>query len=225
MLGELLNSVNEGHRASAVLAEARAAATPRDSLARVRLAIECHDFPDATARLRRFAEQREGPSEDARRLMITTYHRWVGSDGPLPAAADIRNDLDRWSHPENAHTRRRLLGEVIIARHQRRPGDLDVGALSGDLRQLLRDDQHNSHVRYQLVLLLFRRAVALRTAMRATFGQQRVVLRDDLARLRQECSTHAAALLAEAATCDPYNVMADESRRQKIESIADKLTS
>jgi hypothetical protein len=230
-LGELLHAVGESHRAQSVLTEARLATTARDSLAHVRLSIECGDFPDAVARLRRLDQhhrQRGASSEEVLRLMITTFHRWVGSDGALPTAAQINEDLALWHQPEAEDTRRRLVVKVTIAKHLRRPGEVDLESLGGDLRRLLRDDEQNSHARYHLARLLFQHAARIRTLMRTTFGPQREARRDELTRLCSECATHTTHLLNEARTRDPtdtYHALADETRLEEVRTMAAKVSS
>ncbi|RSD10341.1 hypothetical protein [Amycolatopsis eburnea] len=223
MLGELLHAVGEHSRASSLLEEARAAANPRDSLTRVRLSIECGAFKDALACLTRLEERGTAPAE-VRRLRITTYRRWLGSDGVLPTVDEITGDLAE-PYPETTDARRRLVVEVTIAKHLRRPGEVDPDSLGGDLRRLLRDDAWNSHARYHLAQLLYQHAVSVRTRMRATFGSQREVLRDELTRLCSECSTHATRLLTDAESGDPYHVLADDARLEEVKTMAAKVRS
>ncbi|NBH03569.1 hypothetical protein, partial [Amycolatopsis sp. SID8362] len=223
MLGELLHAVGEHSRATSLLAEARAAAGPRDSLTRVRLSIECGAFKDALACLTRLEQHGTDPA-DVRRLRITTYRRWLGSDAVLPTAEEITGELAE-PHPEVADARRRLVVEVTIAKHLRRPGEVDPDSLGGDLRRLLRDDAENSHARYHLAQLLYQHAVGIRTRMRATFGSQREALRDELTRLCAECSTHATRLLTEAENGDPHHALADDARLEEVKTMAAKVSS
>ncbi|WP_329792012.1 hypothetical protein V1227_08810 [Lentzea sp. DG1S-22] len=221
MLGELLNAVDEQHRARPLLAEARAACVPRDSLPYVRLSVQCDDFADARTRLRRLAA-RGKHLEDVHRLMITVYRRWMQWDGPLPTNMEIGEDFGEMSSLDAGDARRQLVVEVTIAKHRRRPGEVDPDSLAKDLRQLLRDDKDNSHARYQLTQLLYQHAVSVRTAMRATFGARREALRDELTRLRTECASHASALL-DRDPADDYHALTDKSRFEEVQKIAAKV--
>ncbi len=221
MLGELLDAVDEQDRARPLLAEARAACIPRDSLAYVRLSIQCDDFSDARTRLRRLAGRGKHP-EEVRRLMIKVHRRWMRWDGPLPTTEEIGDDFGQVSYLDAGDAHRRLLVEVTIAKHRRRPGEVDSDSLAKDLRRLLRDDKGNSHARYQLTRLLYQHAVSVRTAMRATFGARREALRDELARLRTECATHASALL-DRDPADSYHALTDESQFVEVQKIAAKV--
>jgi tetratricopeptide (TPR) repeat protein len=225
MLGELLHVVDEHRRAHRLLTEARDAANPRDSLARVRLSIECDAFKDALACLSRL-EQRGADPAEVRQLRIAIYRRWLGWDGELPTVEEITGDLDLSSHPEVADARRRLVVEVTIAKHLRRPGAVNPASLTGDLRRLLRDDEVNSYARYHLAQQLYQHAVKVRTRMRGTFRSQREALRDELTRLCTECATHTTHLLNEAANRDPadtYHAFADDTRLEEMKSIAAKV--
>jgi hypothetical protein len=226
MLGELLHAVDEHSRAHSLLTKARDAANPRDSLARVRLSIECNAFKDALACLSRLERHGAAPA-DVRRLRITTYRRWLRWDGVLPTVEEITGDLDL-SHPEVADARRQLVVEVTIAKHLRRPGEVDPESLGGDLRRLLRDDEENSHARYHLAQLLYQHAVRVRNRMRVTFGSQREALRDELTRLCSECATHTTRLLNEAknrAPTDTYHALSDDTRLEVVKTMAAKVSS
>lgn len=221
MLGELLNAVGEQNRARALLDDARAACIPRDSLAYVRLCIQCDDVVDARMRLRRLAGKGQH-LEEVHRLMIAVHRRWMLWDGPLPTAEDIGEDFDRMSYLDAGDAHRQLVVEATIAKHRRRPGEVDPDSLATDLRRLLRGDQGNSYARYQLTHLLYQHAVSVRTAMRATFGARREALRDELARLRTECATHASALL-DRDPADDHHALTDRSRCEEVERIATKV--
>ncbi|TYK43655.1 hypothetical protein [Actinomadura decatromicini] len=229
MLGQLLRAVGEEDRARPILAEAHAVAFAGASMARARLAMECGDFADAAARLGGLAEKRDPEHPDraaARRLMIETYERWVVSDGPLPSVAQILDDIRRWPGSVSEHAVQRLVVDVTINRHQRRPGDLDLEALATSLRRLLLEDARNSFARYQLDRLLFQQAVQVRMQMQKTFGPSRDALRDELSRICGECASHAAELLNEvqrSRPTDAYHVLANPARRAEIEKIFPKV--
>lgn len=228
MLGELLHAVGEHGRALSLLKEARAAANPRDSLARVRLSIESDAFKDALACLNRLEQREETDPADVRRLRIATYRRWLGWDGVPPTVEEITGDLDPLSHPEIADARHQFVVEVTIAKHLRRPGEVDPESLGGDLRRLLRNDGGNSYAGYHLAKLLYQHAVSVRTRMSATFGSKRSALRDELTRLCSECATHTTRLLNEAenrAPTDTYHALADDTRLEEVKTMAAKVSS
>jgi tetratricopeptide (TPR) repeat protein len=221
MLGELLRAVDEHRRAQPVLAEARAAAIPRDSMAYIRLSIVCDEYEDARTRLRRLARNGEHAVE-ARRLLTVLFHRWVSSDGDLPTMAEIHADLPPSPEAELAHGRRSVITEVTIAKHKRRPGGVDPDSLATDLRQLLQDDEDNTHARFEHTRLLYQHALRVRTAMRRTIGARRETCRDELTRLCKECAAHAGHLL-DRDPAGTYDALANENRLEEIRKIAEKV--
>ncbi|TYB43949.1 hypothetical protein [Actinomadura chibensis] len=229
MLGRLLRAVGEEDRARPLLAEAGAVAFAGASTARVWLAIESDDFADAAARLGGLAEKHAPGDPDwtvARGMMIETYERWVVSDGPLPSVARIRDDIRRWPGPQAEHAVQRLVVDVTINRHRRRPGDLDLESLATSLRRLLVEDAGNSFARYHLDRSLFQQAVEVRLRMKKSFGPSRDALRDELSRICGECASHAAELLDQVGDSRPpdaYHVLADPARRAEIETIFAKV--
>ncbi|MER5268834.1 hypothetical protein ABTZ99_42755 [Actinosynnema sp. NPDC002837] len=222
MLGELLDAVGERARALPLLAEARAACVPRDSPAYVRLCIQCDELLDARTRLRKLARKGEH-LEEVHRLFVLVHRRSTRWPGPPSTAGDIAADFALMSQVDAGDARRRLVVEVTIAKHRRRPGEVDPDSLAKDLRRLLRDDEGNSHARYQLTQLLYQHAVSVRTAMRTTFGARRAALRDELTRLRTECADHAATLLLDHDPTDDHHALADRARLDEVDAILGKV--
>ncbi|TQM85307.1 hypothetical protein FHX81_7786 [Saccharothrix saharensis] len=222
MLGELLNAVGEQDRGRSLLAEAHATCVPRDSPAYVRLCIQCDELEDARTRLLRIARKGEH-LEEVHRLLVAVHRRRMLWNGALPTSTEIEEDFDLMSHLDAGDARRQLVVEVTIAKHRRRPGDVDPDSLANDLRRLLRADKGNSYARYQLTQLLYQHAVSVRTAMRATFGARREALRDELTRLRTECADHAATLLLDHDPTDDRHALADASRFEEVQRIHTKV--
>lgn len=98
MLGELLDAVDEQDRARPLLTEARAACIPRDSLAYLRLSIQCDDFGDARIRLRRLAGKGKHP-EKVRWLLIKVHRRWMRGACPRPRRSATTSARCRTSTP------------------------------------------------------------------------------------------------------------------------------
>jgi hypothetical protein len=131
----------------------------------------------------------------------------------VPTASTVAADFARWTDPVTVNNRRVLVVNAAVATDRSGLGPVDAArALSEDLRHLYEQDPENAGGHEQLVIALYKEALAVRTEMRSTTGRLRRVLGDGLKAVCAECAERATELL-------DSGLLTDKKRREQIEKV------